>query len=270
MPNPDVVLWAGPVAPFQVPGATVPGAVTHFFTCTGNVAPLCSDVLVADASGRYLPNLLKRAGLSEDAVGRIFLGSFSAGGQTWKRLLMNPADRARITGAVLGDSAYETAPPSNPLPVNGYVEFALDVMQDPSKFFFASVSSNLNPSTSQPGTIWASGSQTLAATRAVIEQRSGQRFTTGGTLPTSYQPDALYRIGKNLIFADFGQTKGEADNPHGFHAKYAPEFWQNILVPWLQSGGGVGFDGNWLGSAAVVAVGVAIGYGGMILAEGWR
>jgi len=264
---PDVVLFAGPINAAQAPGATVPGAIRHFFVCTGDgsTPPICSSILQADTSGRYLPNLLKRIGLDESRVGRVFLGSFSAGGQVWKRLLMNPQDRARITGAVLGDSAYESVPGSSAIPVAGFVEYALEVMRDPTKFFFASVSSNANPSTSQPGVIWASGSQTLAATRAAVEQRSGRSFKTGGTLPVSVQPDALYSIGSNLLFADFGQASmigpdGKPTGAHGFHAFMQPEFWQRILVPWLQSGGST--VGDWWQSAVAFLVGSALGYGG--------
>lgn len=240
----------------------MPGAVEHYFVCTGNGAPppACRSFYETDASGRYLPKLLARAGLSEDSVGRIFLGSFSAGGGLWKRVLSVPADRARITAAVLGDSAYEAAPPNNPVPVEGYVQFALEVMGDQNKFFFASVSSNPNPSTEQPGVVYASGSQTLAATRAEIERRSGRSFRVGGSLPLSYQPDALYTIGNNLIFADFGQTRGASSQAHQFHANSAPDFWRNILQPWLAQSGAGRSTGDVWPWIFVVAVGTAAGY----------
>lgn len=221
----DLVLWAGPVAEFQVPGATVPGATKHFFGCVGDIQPgkaYCPGLADGwlDGSGRRLPKLLASIGLKESDVGRIYLGAFSAGGSAWKRLLENEADRSRITAVMLSDAMY-TAP--IPAPIEGFVRFAIDALHDPNKLFVATVSSS-------PYKTYGSGSDVMRATMAEIEKRSGVKFQQGGLLPLATQPQALFTAPTgNVIFADYGMTGGG----HGFHPKIAPEVWQRLLLPWL-------------------------------------
>jgi hypothetical protein len=221
----DLVLWAGPVAEFQVPGATVPGATKHFFGCRGDVTPdypYCPGLADGwvDGGGRRLPKLLASIGLNESDVGRIYLGAFSAGGSAWKRLLENDADRARITALMLSDAMY-TAPTTTP--IEGFVRFGLDALRDPNKLFVATVSSS-------PNKTYGSGSDVMRATKAEIEKRAGVHFESGGVLPLSTQPQALFTATTgNVIFADYGMTGGG----HGFHPQIAPEVWQRMLLPWL-------------------------------------
>lgn len=255
----DVVIWAGPVNASQVPGATIPGAREVFFTCVGDIQPgkaYCSSVADTwlDGSGRRLPTILKRLGLSEETAGRIVLGAFSAGGIALKRLISHPADRARITAMLLADASYSAGgSPANPLPIEEYATFALDAMRDPKKLFVATASAS-------PNKEWGSGSQVLNATRKLIEQRSGEVFERGGTLPLNDQPVDLYRSKNgNVIFADYGLKGGG----HGYHPQLAPQVWQRILWPWLERGGA---SSSWpVPWWLTFAAGSALGYSGLML-----
>ena len=91
----DLVVWSGPVAKFQVPGATVPGAAEHFFGCTGDGfqgSAKCHNLANSwlDGDGRRIPRMLAAAGMSEADVDNLYLGAFSAGGSIVKRLLLHP------------------------------------------------------------------------------------------------------------------------------------------------------------------------------------
>lgn len=263
----DLVLWAGPVADFQVPGATVPGATKHFFSCVGDVQPGKANCPALadgwlDGSGRRLPKLLASIGLSESDVGRIFLGAFSAGGSAWKRLLENDADRARITAVMLSDAMY-TAP--TPAPIEGFVRFGLDALRDPDKLLMATVSSS-------PNKTYGSGSDVMRATLAEIEKRGGVKFREGGVLPLSTQPNAIYTAASgNVIFADYGMTGGG----HGFHPQIAPDLWQRLLVPWLglraivpgSGGGGIQPQPSPWWTVGIFALGGGLGWATIGLVE---
>lgn len=251
----DLVLWSGPVSPFDVKGATVPGAKEKFFGCRGDVTvehPHCPTLAGSwlDAEGRRLPKLLKSIGLSEDQVDNIYIGAFSAGGSAWRRLLMHPKDRSAITAVMLSDATYSSP---QPVPLEGFVLYALDAMSDPSKLFVATASASPNKN-------FGSGEQVLAATRKEIEKRSGKTFKEGGDFPE--QPESVFTAPSgNVIFANYGMKGGG----HGFHPKIAPAIWQGVLQPWSE---GRGFGGNdVLVALAYIAAGAAIGYGAVAIFE---
>lgn len=250
-----VVIWAGPVNAAQVPDATIPGAQRFFLNCTGDgsTPPRCSSFNVRGGDGRMLPGILSRFGLSEDQVGDIFLGAFSAGGQIWKPLLTNPADRRRVRGILMHDAAYETSPSSNPQPSAGYVAFAEEALRDPSKFMLMTASVGQNPSVEQPGVIYQSGAETMRATVAEIERQTGMRIPEGGSLPFGLPvPTRLWKRGDNLFFAQYDNV------PHGGQALMAPEFWQKLLVPWTVRA--PSSSGDLLPMLLVTTLGVGLGY----------
>lgn len=230
----DLVVWAGPVARFQVPGATVPGAQEKFWACRGDQTatfahcPSLADGWV-DGQGRRLPQMLAQLGLNEADVDNLYYGAFSAGGSVIKRLLRHPADRQKVRAVMLSDATYSGGTAQQPNPIEGFILYALDALAG-GKLFVATASAS-------PNYNHGSAAQVLAATRKEIEARSGQAFTEGGTVPLSSQPDRLYTLGPNIIFADYGMQGGG----HAYHPKLAPELWQQILQPWLSSGAD---DGN--------------------------
>jgi hypothetical protein len=243
MSFPDLVIWAGPVNAAQVPGATVADAVQKFLPCTGDgkaaggaSAQRCGDLAVS-SGGRILPGILDRLGLREDEVGNIYLGAFSAGGHIWKRLLMSPEDRARIKGVMLHDAAYETGTSKSPLPTQGYVEFALDALKDPSKFMLMTASIGANPSTEKKGVYYQSGAETMRSTIDAINHRSNYAIQEAGMLPEGLpNPSRLWTAGKNLYFAQYDNVG------HGGHANMAPLFWENLLQPWVSRVPGSGIE----------------------------
>lgn len=239
----NLVIWAGPVNAVQVPGATVADAIQKFLPCTGDgkaaggaSAQRCGDLAVS-SGGRILPGILARLGLREDEVGDIYLGAFSAGGHIWKRLLMSPEDRARIKGVMLHDAAYETGTSKSPLPTQGYVEFALDALKDPSKFMLMTASIGANPSTEQKGVYYQSGAETMRSTIDAINHRSNYAIQEAGLLPEGLpNPSRLWTAGKNLYFAQYNNVG------HGGHANMAPLFWENLLQPWVSRVPGSGIE----------------------------
>ena len=229
----DLVVWAGPVYKAQVPGATVPGAQEKFWGCRGDKTatyPHCPTLADSwlDAEGRRLPQMLAKLGLNEADVDNLYYGAFSAGGSVIKRLLRHSADRQKVRAVMLSDATYSGGTAAHPNPIEGFTSYALDALNgDKLLVATASASPNYNH---------GSAAQVLAATRKQIEQRSGQSFQQGGALPLPTQPDVLYTLGPapNVIFADYGMQGGG----HAYHPKLAPSLWQNILQPWLSSGGG--------------------------------
>ena len=219
----DIVVWAGPVAKFQVPGATVPGASEDFIPCLGDKTPNCPAIAEGwtGGQGRKLPGMLAHLGLTEGEVDNIYLGAFSAGGSAWKRLLMHPADREKVKAVMLADATY-TSPVLEP--IEGFVLYGLDALKG-DKMFVATASAS-------PNKTYGTGAQVLDATRQEIERRSGVRFQQGGVVSVGTQPDRLYTAGQSVVFADYGWQGGG----HGFHPKIAPQYWQNVLQPWLLAG----------------------------------
>lgn len=222
----DLVVWAGPVSKYAVPDATVPGARELFVSCRGDQT---SKYRWCPGEGtRFRPDpelIVDAAGLQPGTLSRLFLGGFSAGGSTHKRLLTNPAYRRLTKALMLSDATYTAAwvdpqkrvPPVDP----GFVEYALDVLRDGDKMFVATASPI-------PNFKWASGVENLQALRAAIEKRSGKRFQRldhfFGIEPA---PKDAYRLG-NVIFAEYPYQ------PLGHHHyRIASDVWQRVLLPWL-------------------------------------
>lgn len=258
---PPLVLWSGPINASQAKGATVPGAQRHFFTCTGDgsLPPRCTEYATFQGS-RILPSLLSRVGLREDMVGDIYLGAFSAGGQLWKRVLDIPEDRARIRGVMLHDAAYEIGSQKSPNFVEGYVKFGLDALKDPNKFMLMTAS--ITPNTPRPGEYYQSGADTMRATIAEIERRSGSALTEGGTMPgATPRPSRLWSNGKNIFLAQYDEAG------HMGLAANAPVFWEQVLQPWTAGAGKTTIDDGFLPVFIVVAIGAATGYLGASVLE---
>jgi hypothetical protein len=224
----DLVAWFGPVADFQVPGATVPGAREKFFGCHGAFRPpICNDIAWSfkGTDGRSLPGMVRRAGTTMDETGRIFLGAFSAGGKVVRRLLFESEDRARIKAVLLSDATYASwrdAQKRIPLVQDQLVRFGAEVATGRSGQLFVATAS---PS---PNFELPTGVEVLRQLRAEIEERVGARFSRldhfFGIEPA---PEAAYRLG-DVILAEYPME------PLGHkHTEIAPQVWQKILLPWL-------------------------------------
>ena len=225
------VLWSGPFAPFQAPGATIPGAALASLPCKGDGSPSCGQIANAmvDAEGRRLPNLL-RSGLiipepgppidSEDPD--LCLGAFSAGGSLVKRVCLSAADRAAIRVVALADATYAGwLPNGQPEAPEGFVLYALDALTGPH-LVVATASSS--PNGQHPN-----GSQVLEAIKNEVERRSGLAFEEGGELVgVDPQPARVWHLG-GVVLADY-----QGLVTHGQHATVlAPQIWQNVIAPWL-------------------------------------
>lgn len=227
-----LVVWTGPVAKAQVPGATVAGAAELFINCCGDLTPPCTPPTcpeIGDALMGSPDALLSRAGVS--APGDVLLAAFSAGGSILKRVLENPDYRSMATAVHLADAMWTASwkdqalrlPPS----IEGFVRYAADVANGPGdKLFVATSSPNVNGS-------WAAGIENLMATASAIEERTGRSFTLRpdffGIDPA---PVEVRQLG-NVIFASYPAE------PLGHeHTKIAGQVWQNIIVPWLAKGKG--------------------------------
>lgn len=255
-PLTPLVLWAGPINESQAREATISSdARRHFFVCTGDGSspPRCSD-LATHKNGRILPSLLSRIGLTEESVGDIYLGAFSAGGHLWKRLLDVDADRSRISGVMLHDAAYETGAPKDPKFVEGYVKYGLDALNDPTKFMLMTASTS--PNVPKAGQVYQSGADTMRATIEEIERRSGRRLAEGGSLPAGVPvASRLWSNGKNIWLAQYN------DIGHMGLAGNASTYWNQLLKPWISSSkSDSALSGAVLRSAVSVLAGVGVGY----------
>jgi hypothetical protein len=231
-PNPsglqDLVVWTGPVALWQVPGATVPGAVEYNRPCTGDGSspPKCADVAYqwGYGGGSMLPGLAQAAGLSMDAVGDVFLGAFSAGGALYRRLLENPTDRRRVKALLLADATYASwADQRNRIPAvhQALVDFGVELAGSSDQLWVATASPS--PNYNLP-----TGVEVLREYRKRIEEQTGRQFERlGDFFGVDPQPDAAYRLG-NVVFAEYPMKP----LGHG-HTKIADQIWQRILWPWL-------------------------------------
>lgn len=229
----DLVVWAGPVANFQVRGATVQDAKELFLGCCGDLTPPCKPPTCPTIGNTLMgspSSLLTKAGVSAGELDGLYLGAYSAGGSVHGRLVKNPEYRKLITALLLSDATY-TAQWVNkakriPPPITSYVDYAADVISGPGdKLFIATASPN-------PNGQWATGIENLRATAAEIEKRTGGMFEEYD-LQTDPMPDKAYRLG-NVIFAEYGKDVG-----HGEHATVlAPQIWPEILQRWIDKGKG--------------------------------
>jgi hypothetical protein len=223
----DLVVWTGPVANFQVPGATVPGAKELFIGCFGDRPPHCPTIGNQIAGSPSA--LLAKAGVAE--LDDLFFGAFSAGGSIIKRMMLNADYRARTTSVHLADATYtggwvdkaNRVPPA----IEGFVQYAVDVAEGPGdKLFIATASPN-------PNFQWATGIENLQSMRHEIEKRTGRTFELVSGLGIAKEPEHTYKLGNVL----FGEYSGAANIGHG-HTQLAGDIWQNIINPWLAKGKG--------------------------------
>lgn len=258
-----LVLWAGPINEQQTPDATIDGARRFFFVCTGDgsIPPRCSD-FVTSQGGSILNGILSRLNLRSEDVGDIYLGAFSAGGQLWKPLLLNEADRSRIKGIMMHDAAYEIGSPQSPKFSEGFVRFGLDAARDPSKFML--MTGSFSPNVPRPGEVYQSGADTVRATADEIERRLGASIGSSDNWPSSVaRPTTIRGNGKNLFVAEY------QDRGHGAMAGDAGGLWKQALQPWVSSGGGSSGSFpdsetsdtiSFVASVAVMSAGAAVGY----------
>lgn len=216
-PN-TVVAWFGPVNLAQVgPDAVIPGLKAVNLTCTGDGNPSCGAIAdgFEDGSGRRLPNLLLSKGIDPGAD--MIIGAFSAGGSVAKRLALNADDREQIKAMMLADATYTTGGVDE-----GFVQYALDVLQRTDKMMVATASS-------APNKDYPTGIETMAIIRAEVERRAGRAFQAATLPDVSPAPARVWRLG-NVIFAEFPNV------PHAQHATLlAGQVWQSVLVPWLEA-----------------------------------
>lgn len=220
----SLVIWMGPVAPFQVPGATVPGAKVTNVGCLGDRAPNCVYIAdgLKDAEGRRMPGLLRRLKIDPASVSDIFIGAFSAGGALAKRLLLHPADRAMVKAVMLSDATYTGWDKEHrPVPAEGFVAYGVEVVQGAPRMLVATASTSPNKS-------YPNGVESMLAVRDEIARRTGQRYeqVAGQWAGIDPPPVAAWRLG-NTMFADYQMKIGHA------HPKIAGQVWQSFLLPWL-------------------------------------
>lgn len=216
----DAVIWTGPVAFFQVPGATLPGAYEISEACFGDRPPRCMHRVAS------VPSILSRHGVDPGDVRDVVIGAFSAGGSLVKRMMMRPENRADVRAVHLADATWtaqwEDKRARRPVVDEGFVRYALDAIDGPHLFI---VTASPNPNKT-----WATGIENLRRLREEIESRSGRRFRRldhfYGVDPG---PDATYKLG-NVILAEFpSKPLG-----HG-HTSIAGQVWDKILIPWLEA-----------------------------------
>lgn len=262
----------GPVNAAQMKGALLPGAESHFITCTGDGKPTCGEMAEGwkGADGRILPGLLKAAKATVSPGDELWAGAFSAGGQIWKRVMLGAEDRAQIAGAIMSDAGYEAAwvdEKAKIAPfVEGFVLYALDALND-GRLFVWTASGTANVSVQNPGTVYPAGDQVQDATRAEIERRSGQTFADVTDKPELWPwgahlraPVKVWRLG-TVILADYGMVYKHAEHA----TTIAPEVWQAIPAI-LASGERPAGAGWWasLGTGAKIGIGLgALALGGI-------
>lgn len=223
------VIWFGPVASWQVKGATVRDVKPQFVTCTGDGSdgrPTCAARAEAwkDASGRRLPGLFKWLNIKPGEVTQLYLGAFSAGGQSIKRIALHATDRAMLTGVLLSDGTYTTEwldqKKGIAKPIEGFLRYAVDCISD-GRLFLATASSTPNKN-------YPSGAQSLDGIRRGIE--SELRCTLDDAMADpiwkGLKPPVRAWRKRNVIFADFG-----AAYKHNEHAtRLAPILWPRALA----------------------------------------
>lgn len=229
----DLVVWFGPVADFQVPGATVPGAERKFFGCYGkDKSPVCSDIAWSfhDVDGRSLPRMVKMAtDHTIEETGDIFLGAFSAGGGVVRDILRNEHDPVRIKAIMFSDATYSSAWADKkkriPIVQDSLIRWCVRLVEGPGDQLFVATASPA------PNYNYATGVEVLRELRNQVELNTGQKFEElGHFYGIKPAPDHAYRLG-TVILAEYPME------PIGHkHTEIAPQVWQNILLPWLESG----------------------------------
>lgn len=230
----NLVVWTGPVAEFQVPGATLPGARTVFIGCCGDLTPPCQPPTCPDIGNAVMGSpsaLFGRVGVPEQNVGELFLAGFSAGGSILKRVLENQSYRVRVTAVHAADATYTStwidAAQRIPPHVEGYVLYGVDVAQGPGDKLFVATASPA------PNKNWATGVENLGAIRREIERRTGRGFVERSNFfGITPEPERVYQLG-NVILAEYPMRP----LGHG-HTTIAGQVWQKIIQPWLAKGKG--------------------------------
>lgn len=228
----DLLVWSGPVADFQVPEAELRGVPRKHIACCGDLTPPCTpptcpDIGVAVMSGD--PAMLaSRVGFREP-IRDLYLAGFSAGGSIMKRVLTNPAYRAKVAAVYGADATYtaQWLSGNKPPPIEGYVAYGVDVVEGRGdKLLVLSAS----PS---PNKTWATGVQNLQAIREEIEKRTGRSFQRRadffGIEPS---PDAVWQLG-NVILAEYPMEP----LGHG-HTAIAGQVFRKVIQPWVDKGKG--------------------------------
>jgi hypothetical protein len=223
----DLVLWMGPVAPWQVPGATLypdpEEPIVKHIGCLGDRDPNCLDIVyqLTDADGRRMPRLFERMKVDPSEVRDFVIGAFSAGGTLAKYLVEHPEDRAMVRALMLSDATYtrwET--PGVAAPIEGFVRYGVDAAQG-DQLFVATASTS-------PNFTYPNGVQGLMATMGEIEQRTGQSFAPSSALATVDPPPVeAYELG-SVLCGDYQMVIGHN------HPSIADQVWQQILWPWLE------------------------------------
>lgn len=226
----DLVVWSGPVANFQIPDATLSGAVELFLGCRGDKGDwaYCPQIGAELEASPSL--LLARAKVPRRELGNLVLAAFSAGGSVLRRLLPHEAYRQLATVVYLADAMFTAdwanAARREPPPIEPFVLFALDVLLDDSKLMIATASPSQNGK-------WATGVENLDALRREIERRSGRTMervdTFGGIEPG---PERVYKLG-NVWLAAFPMK------PLGHnHPEIADQVFAKMIGPFLRGGAG--------------------------------
>lgn len=232
----DLVVWSGPVASFQVPGATLPDAKTLFLNCCGDLTPPCKPPTCPTIGNTLMGSpelLLARAKMTREELGDLLLAGFSAGGSVMGRLLKNPDYRALVSVVHAADASYtaQWLDKANriPPPIESYVLYALDVLQAQGGKLLVMTAS---PS---PNGRWATGVENLQAIRREIEKRTGRKFREGtGFFGIEPEPDHIYYL-DNVLIAEYPMEP----IGHGGHAtKLGSQVWEKIIQPWMEKGKG--------------------------------
>jgi hypothetical protein len=220
-----IVFWSGPVAAFQIPGATIPGATDVFMGCRGDQGPHPYCPSIGEQLRRDPSLLLQRAGQPE--LGELYAGAFSAGGSVLKRMLEEDPWRRSMTAVHLADATWTSGVLPAPA-IEGFVRYGVDVAQGSGDQLFIATASPI------PNQQWATGHANLDAIQREIEARTGMAFQRDDQLFAGVDGElpVVHRLG-NVIFAKFPLE------PYGHaHTKAAPFVWKSLIQPWVAKGKG--------------------------------
>lgn len=238
----DVTMWMGPLFNGQVPACFAPGSTfVPAFTCRNPYlapVPTCQQMIASfDRNGRFLPSMLKSRGVDPNQLGKLYVGTFSAGNGALKdRILLSDADRQMITGIYAADSTYsdwiDGNPKKGPIPKPGYMAFLRDVLRD-KKFFVATA--GVSRPTDREGRPLPSSAESMLALGDALERETGRKFEPFDASWSNPRPISAKRMvtpaGGLIVFMDYG-----ANIPHVKHPTViAPQVWQHVVLPWLGS-----------------------------------